>query len=71
MERQGTAADPNAYPELKVVPVAAHFSDGSDLTNVPLNAQFPHGLFVAMSDNKTFHYYRWEDLLGKDIKVVE
>lgn len=69
--RQGTAADPNAHPELKAVKVAAHFSDGSDVTNVPLNAQFPHGLFVAMSDNKTFHYYRWEDMLGQDVKVVQ
>ncbi|MBJ6142227.1 phytase [Hymenobacter sp. BT559] len=69
--RQGTAADPNAHPELRAVKVAAHFSDGSDVTNVPLNAQFPHGLFVAMSDNKTFHYYRWEDILGKDVKAVE
>lgn len=68
--RQGTAADPNAYPELRMVKVAAHFSDGSDVTNVPLNAQFPHGLFVAMSDNKTFHYYRWEDMLGADLKEV-
>ncbi|WP_223649320.1 phytase [Hymenobacter psoromatis] len=63
--RQGTAADPNAHPELRVVKVAAHFSDGSDVTNVPLNAQFPHGMFVAMSDNKTFQYYRWEDMLGQ------
>jgi 3-phytase len=69
--RQGTAADPNAHPELRAVKVAAHFSDGSDVTNVPLNAQFPHGLFVAMSDNRTFHYYRWEDMLGEDVKVVE
>jgi 3-phytase len=66
-----SAADPNAYPELKAVPVAAHFSDGSDVTNVPLNKQFPHGLFVAMSDNRTFHYYRWEDMLGKDLKAVQ
>lgn len=69
--RQGTAADANAYPELRMVKVAAHFSDGSDVTNVPLNAQFPHGLFVAMSDNKTFHYYRWEDMLGADLKEVK
>ena len=69
--RQGTATDPNAYPELKAVKVAAHFSDGSDVTNVPLNAQFPHGLFVAMSDNKTFHYYRWEDIVGKDVKAIK
>ncbi|RYY20267.1 MAG: phytase [Cytophagaceae bacterium] len=69
--RQGTAADPNAYPELRAVPVAAHFSDGSDVTNVALNQQFPHGLFVAMSDNRTFHYYRWEDMLGPDLKAVK
>jgi 3-phytase len=69
--REGTAADPNVHPELRAVKVAAHFSDGSDVTNVPLNAQFPHGLFVAMSDNKTFHYYRWEDMLGKDVKAIE
>jgi 3-phytase len=69
--RQGTAADPNAHPELRAVPVAAHFSDGSDVTNVPLNQQFPHGLFVAMSDNRTFHYYRWEDMLGPDLQAVK
>jgi len=69
--RQGTVADPNAHPELRMVKVAAHFSDGSDVTNVPLNAQFPHGLFVAMSDNRTFHYYRWEDMLGADLKEVK
>lgn len=69
--RQGTPANTNEYPELKTVKVAAHFSDGSDVTNVPLNPQFPHGLFVAMSDNKTFHYYRWEDILGPDLKEVQ
>ncbi|TPG65962.1 phytase [Hymenobacter nivis] len=69
--RQGTPADPNAHPELRAVKVAAHFSDGSDVTNVPLNPQFPHGMFVAMSDNKTFHYYRWEDMLGPDLKAVQ
>lgn len=43
---------------------------GSDVTDVPLDAQFPHGLFVAMSDNKTFRHHRWEDMLGKDLKAV-
>jgi hypothetical protein len=38
--------------QLRAVPVAAHFSDDSDITNVPLNVQFPHGLLVAMSDKK-------------------
>jgi 3-phytase len=25
-------------------------------------------LFVVMSDDKTFHYYRWEDIAGADLK---
>ena len=62
--RVGTAADPNAHPELKVVKVAAHYSDGSDVTSTALGPQFPYGLFVVMSDNRTFHYYRWEDIIG-------
>ena len=67
--REGTAANPHDHPELKAVKVAAHFSDGSDVTSVALNPQFPHGMFVAMSDNRTFHYYRWEDIAGKELKV--
>jgi 3-phytase len=47
---------------VKIVKVAATHSDGSDMVNTPLNETFKHGLFVVMSDDKTFHYYRWEDL---------
>ena len=54
---------------MKVVRVAAQISDGSDVTNVALNKQFPHGMFVAMSENKAFHYYRWEDIAGKDLAI--
>jgi len=66
--RAGTATDPNAYPELKVVKVSAHYSDGSDVTSAALGPQFPHGMFVVMSDNRTFHYYRWEDIVGVEPK---
>lgn len=66
--REGEAGNPNDYKLLKVVKVAAQVSDGSDVTNVPLGKQFPHGLFVTMSEGKTFHYYRWEDIAGKDLK---
>jgi 3-phytase len=38
---------------------------------VPLSAQFPHGLFVAMSDNETFHYYRWKSRLGAGERAVQ
>jgi 3-phytase len=69
--REGTGANPNAHPELKAVKVAAHYSDGSDVTSTLLNQQFSHGLFVAMSDNRTFHYYRWEDIWGGSGKATE
>ena len=51
-----------------MVKIAAHYSDGSDVTSTALGSQFPHGLFVVMSDNRTFHYYRWEDIIGPEPK---
>lgn len=67
--REGSKANPFEHKLLKVVNVQAHQSDGSDVVNVPLNKTFKHGLFVVMSDDKTFHYYRWEDIAGKALKV--
>lgn len=67
--REGTAKNPFEHQLLKVANVAATQSDGSDVVNVPLNPTFKHGLFVVMSDDKTFHYYRWEDIAGKDLKL--
>lgn len=51
------------------VKTATNQSDGSDVVSIPLNNDFKHGLFVAMSDDKTFHLYRWEDIAGKTLKV--
>lgn len=67
--REGTKENPYDHKLLKTVPVAARQSDGSDVVNVRLNDTFKHGLFVAMSDDKTFHYYRWEDIAGKELQV--
>ncbi|HEK19680.1 phytase [Mucilaginibacter sp.] len=67
--REGTPQDSFQHKLLKVVPVAVRQSDGSDVVNVPLNSTFKHGLFVVMSDDKTFHYYRWEDIAGKQLTV--
>lgn len=66
--REGEAGNPNAHKLLKVVKVAATVSDGSEVTSVPLGPSFPKGLFVAMSDDKTFHYYSWEDIAGPELK---
>ena len=49
---------------VRSVPVAARESDGNEITAAPLGSDFPSGLFVAMSDDGTFHFYRAEELLG-------
>ncbi|MGN7886954.1 phytase [Dyadobacter sp. 22481] len=69
--REGTSGKPNEHPLLRKVTVKASHSDGSDVASLPLNAQFRNGLFVAMSDDKTFHLYRWEDIAGKDLKSIK
>lgn len=65
--RQGTTVDKHDHPLLKVIHTATNESDGSEVTSTALPG-FPKGLFVAMSDNKTFQFYRWEDLAGDDLK---
>ncbi|MEJ5146125.1 phytase [Sphingobacterium sp. MYb388] len=67
--REGTKTNPFEHKHLKTVPVMATQSDGSEVVSVKLNDTFKHGLFVAMSDDKTFHYYRWEDIAGTDLKM--
>ncbi|SDL92612.1 3-phytase [Catalinimonas alkaloidigena] len=64
--REGTPGHPYEHRLVKVIPVSTNESDGSEVTAVPLNAQFQHGLFVAMSDDRTFQFYRWEDLMSFD-----
>ena len=66
--REGEPGRPHEHVLLKTVPVAAVESDGSDVTNVPLGTAFPHGLFVAMSNGRVFHYYAWEDIAGTELK---
>ena len=65
--REGTADNPNRHPLLKVVKLAAHESDGSEVTPLSLNDLFPEGLFVAMSNDRTFQYYSCKDIIG-DLK---
>ena len=59
--REGTATDPHDHPLLAVVKLSTDESDGSDVTAATLPG-FPGGLFVAMSTDKTFHYYAWADI---------
>lgn len=65
--REGWRGNPNEHRLLKIIKVAALESDGSDITSFSLPG-FPSGLFVAMSNRKTFHYYDWKDIAGKNLK---
>lgn len=60
--RQGSDSDAHAHPELGVIDVQALDSDGSEVSAELASEAFPGGLFVAMSDDKTFHFYAWDDL---------
>jgi 3-phytase len=67
--REGTPGKPHNHPFIKSVDVSAIESDGSDVTSTALPG-YPNGLFVAMSNGKVFHYYAWEDIAGKDLKLA-
>lgn len=63
-KREGSATDPHQHELLKVIKVSTNESDGSEISNVRFNDTFKNGIFVAMSDNRTFQYYKVEDILG-------
>ncbi|UXX77673.1 phytase [Reichenbachiella carrageenanivorans] len=60
--REGTPDDPHSHELIQVLPVQAVESDGSEVSNLTFNQDFPKGFFVAMSDNKTFEIYDWRDI---------
>lgn len=57
--REGDAGNPHQHSDLGMVTVEAFDSDGSDVTNVALGPRFPHGALVAMSGDRTYHFYEW------------
>lgn len=61
--REGTAGNPHDHRLIKTLHLSTMESDGSEVVSQPLNAKFQHGLFVAMSTDRSFQYYRWEDLM--------
>lgn len=61
--REGSNDNKHQHDLIKVVYVSTNESDGSEISNVNFNSTFSKGIFVAMSDNKTFQYYRVEDIL--------
>lgn len=69
-KREGEPGNPHEHKEVKVVDVSAKNSDGSEVTNIPLGPKFPAGMFVAMSDNRTFQFYSWTDIAGTDLVLA-
>lgn len=65
--REGNGTQIHDHPLIKTIYGSTIESDGNDVTSQALPG-FPHGLFVAMSDNKTFQLYRWEDFIGSDLR---
>jgi 3-phytase len=59
--REGAIGKQHDHPLLASVRLSTRESDGSDVTNVALPG-FPGGLFVAMSTDRTFHFYAWGDI---------
>lgn len=60
--RAGSANNPHEHDLLAKLPLSTISSDGNEVTAVNLGGDFPKGLFVAMSDDKTFQIYSWEQL---------
>lgn len=68
--REGSNGNPHDHQLVKIINMSTSESDGSEVTSVSLLGQFKSGLFVGMSTDKTFQFYRWEDLAGKDLVVA-
>jgi 3-phytase len=64
--REGAKGNPNKYPLLAEIPTSTIECDGADVTSINLGGKYQNGLFVAMSNGMTFHYYAW-DLMQKRI----
>ena len=68
--REGSHKKPHEHRLLKIVKADTEESDGSDITSCSLPG-FPSGLFVAMSNGKTFHFYNWQDIAGENLKSAQ
>jgi 3-phytase len=66
--REGTKENPHAHTEIAAFRTSTSESDGSEVTSRSMPG-FPHGLFVAMCDNGTFQYYKWESMTGNRLKM--
>ena len=68
--REGSKGNANQYDLIAEIPVSAMETDGADAVSVNLGAQYPEGIFVAMSTDRTFHFYDWRVIAAK-IKAAQ
>lgn len=61
--REGSKGRPHEHTLIKALHLSTLESDGSDIISIPLNKVFPKGAFIAMSTDRTFQYYKVEDLM--------
>jgi len=60
--REGRSGNPHDHPALVVIPVSAIDTDGLEVSSLPLGPDFPGGLLVMMSADRTFHFYDWREV---------
>lgn len=60
--REGINGNPNKYPLLAEVPTSTIECDGADVTALNLGGAYQNGLFMAMSNGMTFHFYNWDTI---------
>ncbi|OOV25557.1 3-phytase [Flavobacterium sp. LM5] len=58
--REGSNGNPNDHKLLAEVPTSTIECDGADATAINLGSPFDKGMFMAMSNGKTFHFYDWK-----------
>lgn len=63
--REGEPADKHKHELIKIIKTQTNESDGSEIISYKLNKRFKNGLFVAMSNNKTFHFYSVKNFFQK------
>jgi 3-phytase len=68
--REGSKGNANQYELITEIPVSAMETDGADAVSANLGPQYPEGIFVAMSTDRTFHFYDWRVIAAK-IKAAQ
>jgi 3-phytase len=67
--REGTSSNPHEHPLRHIIRTSTLESDGSEVTFNTFAGRYKGGLFVAMSDDRTFQFYQWADMIGDSLEI--